>query len=297
MTKTIKGGDEISVFIVTDLDGTFLSSDNSVPKENIQAVQELKRKGIPVFFCTGRPVSFVEKYVKLSGVSSLVIGGNGTVIHDIFTKESLFQKCFDPQTQQRLLHFCLDKGFDTLAYRPDGGVYFSQGSERVRVYTDYNASVQKTSVPEVDLLPLEQIVEDSSAIPLCKVLVTRWATGTNLPDSKGKKDLELLSDYLAAMPSVYAVSSMTGVMDIMPHGVSKGIAVSHLADYFNLPLSSVGVVGDNQNDISMFQIAGKSVCMANGNEQAKEAASWITPHSNDQGGFVEAVEWLCNELT
>lgn len=286
----------IPAFIVTDLDGTFLTDEKKVPEKNIQAIKSLKSIGVPVFFCTGRPISFVEKYVKLADAPPLVIGGNGAIIRNIFTGESIFQQCFEQETQKRLLEFCYGQGFDTLAYGPDGNVYFSKESDRVRVFTEYNDSLQDSSVSKVNLFPLEELMEKLDSVPLYKVLVTERVFDNQTQNVGEKKDLNRLSDFLGTLTDVYAVPSMADVIDIMSQGVSKGNAVKHLAEYLKVPLNKVGVVGDNQNDIPMFQIAGKSVCMCNGNEDAKKEANWITTDTNNEAGFAEAIQWLREAL-
>lgn len=285
----------IPALIVTDLDGTFLTDEKTVPQKNIQAIKSLKNIGVSVFFCTGRPISFVEKYVKSAGASSLVIGGNGAIIRNIFTGESIFQQCFEKETQKRVLEFCFAQGFDTLAYTPNGDVYFSNESKRVRVFTEYNDSLQDSSISKVRLFPLKKLMENVDSVPIYKVLVTERPIGSQI-DVVRKNDLEYLNHFLETMSAVYAVPSMADVVDIMSQGVSKGKAVVKLAEHLAVPLSKVGVIGDNKNDISMFQIAGKSVCMSNGNEEAKKMADWITSDSNDEAGFAEAIDWLRTAL-
>ncbi len=296
MTMDNGAGGTFPAFIVTDLDGTFLTDRKEVPQKNIQAVRSLEGVGVPVFFCTGRPISFVEKYVRLAGASSLVIGGNGAIIRNIFTGDSIFQQCFERETQKRLLEFCFAQGFDVLAYSPDGNVYFSNESERVRVFTEYNDSLQDSSTSRVKLFPLEELMENMDSVPVYKVLVTERSIGTQVDEAR-KNDLERLNHFLGTMPAVYAVPSMADVVDIMSHGVSKGKAVIKLAEHLAVPLSRVGVIGDNQNDVPMFQIAGKSVCMSNGNEEAKKMADWITSDTNNEAGFAEAIAWLREALS
>lgn len=285
----------IPALIVTDLDGTFLTDEKTVPQKNIQAIKSLKNIGVSVFFCTGRPISFVEKYVKSAGASSLVIGGNGAIIRNIFTGESIFQQCFEKETQKRVLEFCFAQGFDTLAYTPNGDVYFSNESKRVRVFTEYNDSLQDSSISKVRLFPLKKLMENVDSVPIYKVLVTERSIGSQAAEVR-KNDLAGLNHFLGTMSAVYAVPSMADVVDIMAQGVSKGKAVAQLAEYLGVPLSRVGVIGDNKNDIPMFQIAGKSVCMSNGNEEAKKMADWITSDSNDEAGFAEAIDWLRTAL-
>ena len=47
--------------------------------------------------------------------------------------------------------------------------------------------------------------------------------------------------------------------------------------------------GDGFNDQSMIEYAGVGVAMANAQERVKEAADYVTVHSNDEDGLVEVI--------
>ncbi|MEM3504712.1 MAG: HAD hydrolase family protein, partial [Archaeoglobaceae archaeon] len=51
------------------------------------------------------------------------------------------------------------------------------------------------------------------------------------------------------------------------------------------------VIGDSENDIEMFEVAGFGIAVANADTKLKEIADLITP-SNDGDGVVEALEFL-----
>ena len=42
-------------------------------------------------------------------------------------------------------------------------------------------------------------------------------------------------------------------------------------------------MGDNENDIPLMKLVGRSYCMANGSESAKAAASAIAPPVTEEG--------------
>ena len=48
-------------------------------------------------------------------------------------------------------------------------------------------------------------------------------------------------------------------------------------------------IGDERNDITMFDFAGTAVCMSNGSEEAKKHADYVTT-SNDEDGISNAFE-------
>jgi len=60
------------------------------------------------------------------------------------------------------------------------------------------------------------------------------------------------------------------------HGLSK------LSEYLNRDLKDMTVFGDSINDIGMFKLAGTSVAVSNALDEAKEHATVISNHSNDE---------------
>lgn len=55
----------------------------------------------------------------------------------------------------------------------------------------------------------------------------------------------------------------------MHANVNKGIALQYLAQKLNYKTEEIMAIGDERNDIPMFQVAGTSVVMDNGSAEAK----------------------------
>ncbi len=270
---------DISIkLIITDMDGTFLNSASSVPSQNAQTIKKLREKHIPVIFCTGRPVSIVDEYIRQSGASAIVIGCNGAVIQDTTSGKVLYGKFFKKNTVKKIVDFCLSKRMDCLAYTDTGDVFFSDTSERVNIFRNYNIrAVQGKSTP-VSLFPMESEKQRLFSMKISKVLVT----------GNSDEDLPHTWRFLENIKDICAVPSMQNVIDIMTKGVSKGKAVKKTAQLLHIPLSEICVVGDNKNDISMFKTVPMAVCMANGDKEAKKFAKYVTKKTNDEGGSLEA---------
>ncbi len=70
---------------------------------------------------------------------------------------------------------------------------------------------------------------------------------------------------------------------------TKGEAVKFLGEYFGIPREQIMVIGDTYNDVSMIKYAGLGVCMANGPDDVKKVADYVTL-SNDEDGVAHAIE-------
>ncbi|MDI3498944.1 phosphoglycolate phosphatase [Archaeoglobus sp.] len=78
---------------------------------------------------------------------------------------------------------------------------------------------------------------------------------------------------------------------IMDADVSKGKALKFVAERLGISSAEFAVIGDSENDIDMFRVAGFGIAVANADERLKEYADLVTP-SPDGEGVVEALQFL-----
>ncbi|WP_290597391.1 MULTISPECIES: phosphoglycolate phosphatase [unclassified Archaeoglobus] len=73
--------------------------------------------------------------------------------------------------------------------------------------------------------------------------------------------------------------------------VSKGKALVYVAEKLGIKPDSFAVIGDSENDVDMFRVAGFGIAVANADERLKEFADLVTPSPNGNG-VVEALQFL-----
>lgn len=78
-------------------------------------------------------------------------------------------------------------------------------------------------------------------------------------------------------------------LDVTHPAADKGYAVRRLAAAFGVPLTEIAVLGDMENDLPMFTEAGLAIAMGNASSDVKARAHFVTA-SNDEDGFAAAVE-------
>lgn len=76
-------------------------------------------------------------------------------------------------------------------------------------------------------------------------------------------------------------SNFAPLLDVSPHGWSKGSAVGVLADELGITLDEVATFGDSENDLSMLVAVPNSVSVANASEQIKRVTRWHIGASAD----------------
>jgi Cof subfamily protein (haloacid dehalogenase superfamily) len=82
-------------------------------------------------------------------------------------------------------------------------------------------------------------------------------------------------------------------MDIMAAGVSKGSALTILADLLKVQPEQVMAIGDSPVDISMFAVAGVPVAMRDASPEVKARARYIAPSNEEDGVAVAVTEFVC----
>lgn len=262
---------------VFDLDGTLLNSQYRISRENIAAINRLQAEGIQFLLATGRPDFWVKEIVDLLQVQGPLIACNGAVIRNVPAGNLLRYEAMDASMVQSFADYCLSRQIDLLAYTTDT-VYYTPNSQLLRIFLDYNRSAPTHyHVPVIQLekgitWPAKDVVKllgDSRELPLD-------------PEFQ-----ELLQD-----SRITAVSSRPGLLDIMARDISKGNALSLLAESGVIDLSQTVVFGDNYNDLSMFSVAGYGVAMGNAETALKEAARFITRSNEDHGVAYAIDQWI-----
>jgi len=76
-----------------------------------------------------------------------------------------------------------------------------------------------------------------------------------------------------------------------PEG-DKAHALQKVADHMGRDTADMTVFGDSVNDIGMFKLAGTSVAVANALEEVKAVADVVLSHSNDEDGVAKYLDSL-----
>ena len=83
--------------------------------------------------------------------------------------------------------------------------------------------------------------------------------------------------------------SMGTNLEINAPGVNKGMGLIQLGRLLGIEREEIMACGDGLNDLAMLRAVGFGVAMANGNEEVKKYADYVTG-SNDEDGVAKAIE-------
>ena len=246
--------------ILTDLDGTLLRSDKSVSQKTIEILNECKRHGIYIGFCTSRGRQNVSQYENLSLPDIVICNGGADII---FHDKRIFNAAFTIEETRAILNkafeVCGDDAEITLDL-PDRLLWNrkhdkSTSYDHKAIYDDFKDFSQ-------------------SAMKIC--------VHTDDP-VKARKISEAVSD-----------CNMIPFSDIpwykfSPSVSTKENAIKFLCTHLNISTDEVISFGDDHNDIGMLKLCGKGIAMENAIPEVKEIADEITL-SNDQDGVAHYLE-------
>jgi len=131
---------------------------------------------------------------------------------------------------------------------------------------------------EVDVVLTDDILHAYEGDPQKIVMVKDPETLARL-EAKIREDVK----------SVYISYSSPIYLEVTDREANKGNALKHLAHHLRIPLSRVAAIGDEKNDLSMFEVAGLAIAMGNAAPEIQAAADLIAP-SNDKGGVAWAID-------
>lgn len=76
----------------------------------------------------------------------------------------------------------------------------------------------------------------------------------------------------------------------------KGTGLVTVCDVLGIDISSVVAIGDSDNDVPAFEVAGTGIAVQNGAPAALETADHVTDRPYGDG-FLEAIQWVCTNAT
>lgn len=257
------------ILLCTDLDGTLLGSDRSVSKENLEAIDYFKSNGGRFTFVTGRVPTSATKIYEMVRPNAAIGCFNGGGVYD-FAQDAFLR--FSSLSEEALV---LTELVDRTL--PDMGIQVNTGR---RVYFSKDNAAQQyfraiTGVPNL-VCPYREVKE-----PIGKIIFLHTEN----------RMIEATAALLASHPLAEKfdfIRSERTIYELLPKGVSKGVALLQLAEIYGIDPKRTIAVGDYDNDVSMLAAAGLGIAVENASEAAKRAADLVTV-SNDAHAIAKII--------
>jgi len=254
--------------IAIDLDGTLLDSAHRLSPGSAAAIAACVARGARVVLATGRSFNSARPYIQELALHPPHITLNGGVLAEPETGRFTVRATLSPLQLDAVLDLLTARGIAHTVFGA-GGIYAAPGTPHLEVLEGYGEP------PAVPCAP-----EELRNVPApLKVLAF-------LPP--GPLDQELA---IAAGAQVATIRSGEHFFEFVPPGVSKGAALSELMARYGVAREEVLAIGDGENDLSMFAVAGMSVAMADAPARVRAQARELTA-SCAAGGVALALQRL-----
>lgn len=259
--------------IALDMDATLLNSDKIITEKTEKALIVAQKKGVKVAIASGRMPLGVTKYAKqlqLEKYGGYCICFNGGLIMD--SKGEIIHKQY---IDKKYLKIACDEVKDTditvVVHRKDGLF----GNKNTNNFTEKAPKTVNALLTQVENLP------DYIDWNIHKILFVG-----ELAKLKVLKE-KLVNKYSDELEIVF---SSPWFLEAMPKGIDKGAALKVICEKSGIDISEVIACGDNFNDQPMLDVAGLSVVMANGEEELKKSADYVTTADCDNDGIAEVID-------
>lgn len=245
--------------IASDLDGTLLlHGAQSLNPEIYDIVTALQEKGIHFISASGRQIASQRRLFGPIADTISYIAENGAVC--VHQNKIIASFALDTDLVRRIIHAVRMQPNCKLLLSGDTTCYIEAGDEEFANHIVHTIGNQTEIVD--DLLDVKE--------PIVKIAV--W---------------DLSRTYAAAVPfrekfgkEIKVVTSGNDWVDFLPFDTNKGTALKLMLERLHIKPEELIAFGDQENDIEMLKLAGKSYAMAS-------AVPGLLPYADETTARVE----------
>ena len=268
---------------VTDFDGTLLRTDGTFAKQDLDALESLRQRGVRTAIATGRShYSFINSPGVDLAVDYIIFTTGAGVVRQS-GDELLYQISISPEMVTNALEFLNQSGLDFMLHRPvpQNHEYVFRRSNPYN--TDFETRIEKYSqfgTPLDDMAPGE-----FGAASQFLIIVPFDETHVAL--KKVEEGLPGLSVVRATSP----LDHHSTWVEIFHPDVSKGKTAAWLASKLGVSNKDTMAIGNDYNDLDLLEWAAHGYVVDNAPDEMKQRFQPVA--SNNNGGVSEAVcHWI-----
>lgn len=264
--------------VALDMDGTLLDDQKRLSEKNEETLRRCLEQGIHIVPTTGRTWEGVPDEIRALPGMRYAITTNGAIIMDAKQDQAIRERKLTNELAMEIMD--LAETFQVM-YDPyvDGRGYtqprFFEHMEEYGVSELIQELVRRTRT----LVPDIREFVRASGKPVEKV-------NYFFADMEERARVKAL---LEQRDDIVVTSSIPNNLEINAPGATKGDALWALADHLGIDRSQTMACGDGENDFTLIKQAGIGVAMANGYEELKAVADFVTL-SNSEDGVAAAIE-------
>lgn len=265
--------------VFLDVDGTIVEDGRFIPSSTVEAIQTARENGHLVFLCTGRSAADLDAVLLDIGFDGAITngGGHATVGQDVVVAHFLSAGAV-AHLQERFeahgVHWFL-QGHEAMYISPGVAPFWDELRAKL--------AEQRTKEPRegwVELLgegivPLREVASaDPNTISKTVILSDDPAAVERVLEEMDGKFMHVTG----TMPMPLGKSA-----EIAALGMNKGATIIELLNHLGIDAEDAIGIGDNWNDIEMFEVCGVGIAMGNAEPAVQELADEVTAPLDENG--------------
>ncbi len=258
---------------VADIDHTlYCAETDSIPEENIRAINKLIEKGVTICFASSRVYDGMKDVIELFDLKNnngYAIAVNGSYVIRSSDDKVLVDEHFTLKQIKQMYQLALDLN-----------ITFNIAQSDFNITTAYSKIMQY----DFDSVKMDFIVAHD-IFRYLKDPVYR----VSFSDDGGCME-KLLETVKETSGDIFAFNiPQPNTVDVSLKHVNKLTGLLTVIKDMGISLEEVAVIGDNDNDVVMLEAVSLSGCVANANSTAKKAAKYQVSDCC-QGGVAQFIE-------
>lgn len=261
------------VLLASDYDATFAVG-TEVPADNLEMLDYFKAQGGRFTISTGRARHTFQVVRHLVPLNAPVLLANGAMICDLEREEVLFERPLPPTAREDMIHLSqLHPEMSLEVYAGENHLYAWNPNPYTEAHLEHMRKHCTALLCPIGEMPLpwdKAMFEHDHQILLSlqRDILERW----------GDRYESFFSD--------------DHMLELNAKGCTKGFAVLRLADMLNIRRENIYCAGDNQNDLSMLEVAAIPFAPANAIPAVREFPGVHLLPPCEEGAIAELIRQL-----
>ena len=257
--------------LALDLDGTLLTSQESVSERNLRALEAARDAGMQIILASARWYQLAERIARQVHAAPPVVACSGAQVRRLDDGRDLMDVRLPAEFAAELYAICDTErtiatvvGDEDVLVKLDNAPDPSLAPKEMRFTTQLTGHATET--------PRIALVQGSVIVPKIEAeLAPKWRDRVHFMMSMSSYGKPILT--LTAM------------------GADKGAALAVACADIGIEPRDVVAFGDSGNDVEMFRVCGASVAMGQADDHIRSAATFVSAR-NDEDGVAVAIERL-----
>jgi Cof subfamily protein (haloacid dehalogenase superfamily) len=255
--------------VLADVDGTLVTEQKVLTRRTQSAVKALQDAGIRFAVTSGRPPRGMAMLLDSLDLNTPIGGFNG----GMFVERDLTilaQKTVPADVACQAIDLIRAYGLDVWVYRGNDWLITKENAPHV-AREAWTVKFEPNVVADVrekldQIAKIVGVSDDHERVKRCEADAQTAFAGR-----------------------ATAARSQPYYLDITNKDANKGAVVEFLSRHMDVPAGEIASIGDQPNDVLMFERSGFSIAMGNASDEVKMRADATTDSYNDEG-FAKAME-------